>query len=94
MDISTLMRTLGSKTGLFRMHRPADVGVPGGLNFLCAVKVHFTSGCKSRPRNCRCTSVAIGRGHGTKATVVLEAPRQKASERGLSKHAGRNASEA
>ena len=65
-----------------------------GLIFLCAVKVHFTSGCKSRPRNCRCTSVAIGRGHGAKATVVLEAPRQKASERGLSKHAGRNASEA
>ena len=64
------------------------------LIFLCAVKVHFTSGCKSRPRNCRCTSVAIGRGHGAKATVVLEAPRQKASERGLSKHAGRNASEA
>ena len=64
------------------------------LFLLCAVKVHFTSGCKSRPRNCRCTSVAIGRGHGAKATVVLEAPRQKASERGLSKHAGRNASEA
>ena len=34
MDISTLMRTLGSKTGLFRMHRPADIGVPGGLIFL------------------------------------------------------------
>ena len=34
MDISTLMCTPGAKTGLFRMHRPADVGVPGGLIFL------------------------------------------------------------
>jgi hypothetical protein len=34
MDISTFMRTPGAKTGLFRMHRPADVGVLGGLIFL------------------------------------------------------------
>ena len=32
--------------------------------FLCAVRVHFTSGCKSRPRNCRYASGAIGRGRG------------------------------
>lgn len=31
MDISSLMRTLGAKASSFRMHRPADEGVPGGL---------------------------------------------------------------
>ena len=61
------------------MNEPTDSRIAAA-----SLKVHFTSGCESRPRNCRCTSVAIGRGHGVKATVVLEAPRQKACERGLS----------
>ena len=92
--LNGFLRTTEDVDVLIRASRENGERVKRALSFLCAVKVHFTSGCKSRPRNCRCTSVAIGRGHGLKATVVLEAPRQKASERGLSKHAGRNASEA
>ena len=34
MNISTPMRTPKVKTGLFRTHRPANLGVPGRLIFL------------------------------------------------------------
>ncbi len=37
MNISSLMRTAEAETGLFRTHRPADLGVAGGLIYLFLV---------------------------------------------------------
>jgi hypothetical protein len=69
---------------VYGVSRGAGDSVPWGVLMCpvcaCAVKVHLTSGWKSRPRRKSTPSVAIWRGR--EVTPGLEAQRQKASKGG------------